>query len=116
MGGGANVRSTQRDFNVEHSPNPAQMMNASMRIPANMRESMRVTSTVRVIKDPYSRTSVVEKVIREPVPVPVYQPPPPPKIIHQVEPIYIPQPAEVLIFQYAICHETKYLSRDVTTF
>ena len=72
-----------------------------MRVPGSvagsMAGSMRSTSTVRVVRDPRTRTSMIERVIREPVPVPVpvYQPPPPPKIIHEVQPIYIPQPPEV---------------------
>ena len=80
---------------------PHMMPGGSMRVPGSvagsMAGSMRSTSTVRVVRDPRTRTSMIERVIREPVPVPVpvYQPPPPPKIIHEVQPIYIPQPPEV---------------------
>lgn len=80
---------------------PHMMPGGSMRVPGSMAGSiagsMRSTSTVRVVRDPRTRTSIIERVIREPVPipVPVYQPPPPPKIIHEVKPIYIPQPPEV---------------------
>ena len=87
---------------------PHMMPGGSMRVPGSvagsMAGSMRSTSTVRVVRDPRTRTSMIERVIREPVPVPVpvYQPPPPPKIIHEVQPIYIPQPPEVSLDDYCV--------------
>lgn len=82
---GGSLSSSHHGARVRAPALPAHMMNGSLR----------ATSTVRVINDPRTRTSMIERVIREPVPVPVYQPPPPPKIIHQVRPVYIPQPPEV---------------------
>lgn len=82
-------------------PFPPHMMGGSVRVPGSvagsLAGSLRSTATVRVVQDPRTRTSMIERVIREPVPVPVpvYQPPPPPEVIHQVKPIYIPQPPEV---------------------
>ncbi|XP_067932224.1 uncharacterized protein [Watersipora subatra] len=59
--------------------------------------SVRTTSSVRVVRDPRTRAPIVERLIREQVavPVPVYQPPPPPQIIERVKPVYIPQPPEI---------------------
>lgn len=80
---------------------PPSMVGGSMRAPpsmvGSMAGSMRSTSTIRVVNDPRTGAPVIERTIREqvPVPVPVYQQPPPPRIIHEVRPIYIPQPPEV---------------------
>lgn len=89
-GGSRHTPSHQQD------PRISRMLDGSGRLPA----SLRTTSSVRVVKDPRTRTSVIERVITEHVPVPVhvYQPPPPPKVVHEVRPVYIPQPPEVSRF------------------
>lgn len=61
-------------------------------IPASMIGSMRGTvSTVRQTRDPRTGAAIIEKVIRETVPIPV----PVPQIVKEYTPIYVPQPPEV---------------------
>lgn len=64
-------------------------------IPPELIGSLRGTVTMREMHDPRTRTSVIERVIREPVPVPypIYQPP---QVIREVKPVFVPQPPEVI--------------------
>lgn len=84
MGYGKSGKSSRRSHRSHHGPP----------IPPEMMGSMRGTVTMREMHDPRTRTSVIERVIREPVPVPypIYQPP---QVIREVQPVFVPQPPEV---------------------